>query len=200
LILSFMPVAYSDKNELKGRYVNTTREFHSHHGYQLLFVHRSGASGKALYESRWHVADPGPYLGAERVTPNYNVMGVAKAALKSSVRYLAVDLGRDGIRVNAISAGPMRTLAGSAVGSARFTYNWNRRNSALRKNVELTEVGGSALYLLSPLSGGVSGEVHYVDGGYHIMGTPEPEAVGPGPGRGLTLSVFGFILICADAI
>ncbi len=173
-------VAYSDKNELKGRYVDTTRENFSRtmliSCYSFTEVARLAkplmTQGGALLTLS--------YLGAERVTPNYNVMGVAKAALESSVRYLAVDLGRDGIRVNAISAGPMRTLAGSAVGSARFTYNWNRRNSALRKNVELTEVGGSALYLLSPLSGGVSGEVHYVDAGYHIMGTPEPEAVSAG--------------------
>ena len=177
-------VAYSDKNELKGRYVNTTREnfirtmvisCYSFTEVARLAKPYMNAGGALLTLS---------YLGAERVTPNYNVMGVAKAALESSVRYLAVDLGRDGIRVNAISAGPMRTLAGSAVGSARFTYNWNRRNAALRKNVELTEVGGSALYLLSALSGGVSGEVHYVDGGYHIMGTPEPEAVNPSTSDG----------------
>ncbi len=171
-------VAYSDKNELKGRYVNTTRE-----NFTRTMLISCYSFTEVARLAKPLMTDGGAlltlsYLGAERVTPNYNVMGVAKAALESSVRYLAVDLGRDGIRVNAISAGPMRTLAGSAVGSARFTYNWNKRHAALRKNVELTEVGGSALYLLSPLSGGVTGEVHYVDGGYHIIGTPEPEAVG----------------------
>jgi enoyl-[acyl-carrier protein] reductase I len=112
------------------------------------------------------------YLGAQRVTPNYNVMGVAKAALEASVRYLAADLGRDGIRVNAISAGPMRTLAGSAVGDARTVFKWNRAHSPLKKNIELDHVGGAALYLLSGLSGGVTGEIHYVDAGFNIVGMP----------------------------
>ena len=104
--------------------------------------------------------------------PNYNVMGVAKAALEASVRYLAADLGGDGIRVNAISAGPMRTLAGSAVGDARLVFKWNKAYSPLKKTVELEHVGGAALYLLSDLSGGVTGEIHYVDAGFNIMGMP----------------------------
>src|ERR1700741_1824290 len=105
------------------------------------------------------------YLGAQRVMPNYNVMGVAKAALEASVRYLAADLGRDNIRVNAISAGPMRTLAGSALGDARMVFQWNKAHSALKKNIELDHVAGAALYLLSDLSAGVTGEVHFVDAG-----------------------------------
>ncbi len=170
-------IAYSDKNELKGRYVNTTRE-----NFIRTMVISCYSFTEIARRAKELMTDGGAlltlsYLGAERVTPNYNVMGVAKAALESSVRYLAVDLGRDQIRVNAISAGPMRTLAGSAVGSARYMYNWNKQHAALRKNVDLAEVGGSALYLLSPLSGGVSGEIHYVDGGYHIIGMPESDEV-----------------------
>jgi enoyl-[acyl-carrier protein] reductase I len=110
--------------------------------------------------------------GAVRVMPNYNVMGVAKAALEASVRYLAADLGPQDIRVNAISAGPMRTLAGSAVGDARYVYNHYRKHAPLRRNVELEDVGGAALYLLSPLSRSVTGEIHYVDGGFHTIGVP----------------------------
>ena len=112
------------------------------------------------------------YLGASRVMPNYNVMGVAKAALEASVRYLAADLGRDSIRVNAISAGPMRTLAGSAVGDARMVFKWNKSHAPLKKSVELDHVGGAALYLLSDLSGGVTGEVHFVDAGFNVVGMP----------------------------
>jgi len=112
------------------------------------------------------------YMGAVRVVPNYNVMGVAKAALEASVRYLAADLGPDGIRVNCISAGPMRTLAGSAIGDARLMFRWNRMNAPMKKNIELEDVGNAGLYLLSDLSGGVTGEVHYVDSGYNIVGMP----------------------------
>ncbi|HSR72429.1 MAG TPA: SDR family oxidoreductase, partial [Kiloniellales bacterium] len=115
------------------------------------------------------------YLGAERVTPNYNVMGVAKAALEASVRYLAVDLGPQGIRVNAISAGPMRTLAGSAIADARFVYRWNRDHAPLRRNITQTEVGNAGLYLLSDLAAGVTGEILYVDGGYNTVGIPSPQ-------------------------
>ena len=112
------------------------------------------------------------YLGAQRVMPNYNVMGVAKAALEASVRYLAADLGKDSIRVNAISAGPMRTLAGAAVGDARMVFKWNKSHSPLKKTVELNHVGGAALYLLSDLAGGVTGEVHFVDAGFNVIGMP----------------------------
>ena len=115
------------------------------------------------------------YGGAVRVMPNYNVMGVAKAALEASVRYLAADYGPQGIRVNAISAGPMRTLAGAGIGDARAMFNFQKRHSPLRRTVTLEEVGGAAVYLLSPLSGGVTGEVHYVDSGYNIISAPRPE-------------------------
>ena len=112
------------------------------------------------------------YLGSDRVMPNYNVMGVAKAALEASVRYLAADLGPDGIRVNAISAGPMRTLAGSVVSDSRVMFKWNNALAPLRKPIELEQVGGAALYLLSDLSSGVTGEVHFVDAGYNMVGVP----------------------------
>ncbi|HEX3483812.1 MAG TPA: SDR family oxidoreductase, partial [Micropepsaceae bacterium] len=112
------------------------------------------------------------YYGAEKWMPHYNVMGVAKAALEASVRYLAADLGKDNIRVNAISAGPMRTLAGSAVGDARMVFKWNKAHSPLKKNIELDHIGGAALYLLSGLSAGVTGEVHFVDAGYNVVGMP----------------------------
>ena len=116
------------------------------------------------------------YLGAERVMPSYNVMGVAKAALEASVRYLAVDLGCDGVRVNAISAGPMRTLAGSAIGDARYVWRYNRDNAPLGRNVALDEIGAAGLYLLSELSAGVTGETLYVDSGFHIVGIPTPDS------------------------
>jgi enoyl-[acyl-carrier protein] reductase I len=112
------------------------------------------------------------YLGAQRVMPNYNVMGVPKAALEASVRYLAADLGKDAVRVNAISAGPMRTLAGAAVGDARTVFKWNKAHAPLKKTVELNHVGGAALYLLSDLAGGVTGEVHFVDAGFNVIGMP----------------------------
>jgi enoyl-[acyl-carrier protein] reductase I len=116
------------------------------------------------------------YLGAERVTPHYNVMGVAKAALEASVRYMATDLGERGIRVNAISAGPIKTLAASGIGDFRYILKWNQYNAPLRRNVTIEEVGGSGLYLLSDLAAGVTGEVHHVDSGYHIVGMKNPDA------------------------
>jgi enoyl-[acyl-carrier protein] reductase I len=115
------------------------------------------------------------YGGSRRVMPNYNVMGIAKASLEASVRYLAADFGPKGIRVNAISAGPMRTLAGSGIGDARVMFNFQKRHSPLRRTVTLDDVGGAGLYLLSPLSAGVTGEIHYVDSGYNIISTPRPE-------------------------
>jgi enoyl-[acyl-carrier protein] reductase I len=169
-------IAYSDKNELKGRYCDTTRE----NFVRTLSI--SCYSFTAVARRAAHLMTHGgamvtlTYLGASRVMPNYNVMGVAKAALESSVRYLAADLGPDGIRVNAISAGPMRTLAGSAVGDARVMFKWNRALAPLRKTIELEHVGGAALYLLSDLGAGVTGEVHFVDAGYNIVGVP-PTAV-----------------------
>ena len=163
-------VAYSDKSELKGRYVNTTR------ANFLNTLDISCFSFTDLARRAQPLMKEGgamitlTYLGAERVLPNYNVMGVAKAALEASVRYLAADLGPDGIRVNAVSPGPMRTLAGSAVGSARKVYKFNADNAPLRRTAALEEVGGAALYLLSELGGGTTGETLYVDCGYHAMG------------------------------
>ena len=165
-------VAYSDKEELKGRYLDTTAENFS----RTLRI--SCYSFTALARRAEALMPNGgslltlTYLGAERVMPNYNVMGVAKAALETSVRYLANDLGPNGIRVNAISAGPMRTLAGSAIADARYVYKFNQTAAPLRRNVALEEVGGAGLYLLSPLSGGVTGEVHHVDCGFHAIGMP----------------------------
>jgi len=165
-------IAYSDKEELKGRYLDTTAENFSR------TMRISCYSFTALAKRAAAIMPEGgslltlTYLGAERVMPNYNVMGVAKAALEASVRYLAADLGPQAVRVNAISAGPMRTLAGSAIGDARYVFRFNQQNSPLRKNVTLDEVGNAALYLLGPLSTGVTGEVHHVDAGYHAIGMP----------------------------
>jgi enoyl-[acyl-carrier protein] reductase I len=167
-------IAYSDKEELKGRYLDTTRRNFA----RTLAI--SCYSFTALAKQAQPLMRNGgslvtlSYLGAERVTPNYNVMGVAKAALEASVRYLSADLGPQGVRVNAISAGPMRTLAGSAIADARFVYRWNQQHAPLRRNVLLEEVGAAGLYLLSDLSSAVTGEVHYVDGGYNLVGIPSP--------------------------
>ncbi len=166
-------VAYSNKEELKGRYVDTTLEnfLNTMHisCYSFTSVMRHAAplmknGGSAITLS---------YYGAEKVMPNYNVMGVAKAALEASTRYLAADLGPQGIRVNAVSAGPMRTLAGSAIGSARVTYKYNTLTAPLRRAVELDELGGTGLYLLSDLGGAVTGETHYVDCGFNALGMPQ---------------------------
>ena len=165
-------LAYSDRNELKGRYVDTTRQNFistlSISCYSFTDVARRAAAMMKNGGSMVTLT----YGGATRVMPNYNVMGVAKAALEASVRYLAADLGKDNIRVNAISAGPMRTLAGSAVGDARLVFKWNKAHSPLKKNIELDHVGGAGLYLLSELSAGVTGEIHFVDAGYHVIGMP----------------------------
>ena len=166
-------IAYSDKNELKGRYVDTTRENFRRSLDVSCFSFTDIARRAEPLMSEGGSLITLSYAGAERVMPNYNVMGVAKAALEASVRYLAVDLGRKGIRVNAISAGPMRTLAGSAIADARQVFRFNRIASPLHRNMELDDVGGAALYLLSDLSGGVTGEVHHVDGGYNIIGMPQ---------------------------
>ena len=167
-------LAFSDKEELKGRYLDTSRANFARtleiSCYSFTEIARRaapmmGAGGSLLTLT---------YLGAERVTPNYNVMGVAKAALEASVRYLAVDLGDRGIRVNAISAGPMRTLAGAAIADARFVYRWSRDHAPLARNVLLEEVGNAGLYLLSELARGVTGEIHHVDAGYNTIGIPSP--------------------------
>ena len=165
-------IAHSDKDELKGRYLDTTLDNF------LRTMRISCFSFTALAQRAVRLMDSGgslvtlSYLGAERVMPNYNVMGVAKAALEASVRYLAADLGPQGVRVNAISAGPMRTLAGSAIADARYVYKHTYDTAPMRRSVMLEDVGGAGLYLLSDLSGAVTGEVHYVDCGYHAVGMP----------------------------
>lgn len=169
-------IAFSDKNELKGRYADTTRENFSRTMLISCFsftelakraAHLMPESGGAMITLT--------FGGSVRVMPNYNVMGVAKAALEASVRYLAADFGPRGIRVNAISAGPVRTLAGSGIGDARAMFAFQQRHSPLGRGVTLDELGGSALYLLSDLSGGVTGEIHYVDSGYNVISMPRPE-------------------------
>jgi len=166
-------VAYSDKEELSGRYVDTSRD-----NFKLTldiscFSFTTIAKRAAALMSNGGSLITLTYSGAERVMPNYNVMGVAKAALEASVKYLAVDLGHENIRVNALSAGPMRTLAGSAVGGARQVYKWNENYSPLRQNTQLGDVGGAGLYLLSDLSAGVTGEIMHVDSGYNVVGVPD---------------------------
>ena len=163
-------VAFSDKDELKGKYLVTSRANFN----RTLDI--SCFSFTALAQRATPLMKNGgslltlTYYGAERVMPHYNVMGVAKAALEASVRYLAADLGEQNIRVNAISAGPIKTLAASGIGDFRHILKWNELNAPLKRNVSLTQVGNAALYLLSDLSGGVTGEVHHVDSGYHIVG------------------------------
>jgi enoyl-[acyl-carrier protein] reductase I len=169
-------IGYADKNFLRGRYVDTPRAVF------LQAMDISCFSFAAVAQRAAAIMHPGgsmltlSYLGAERVIPHYNVMGVAKAALEASVRYLASDLGPQGIRVNAISAGPIRTLAASGIGDFRYILRWNQYNSPLRRNVTIEDVGGAGLYLLSDLASGVSGEVHHVDAGYHSIGMKNPDA------------------------
>jgi enoyl-[acyl-carrier protein] reductase I len=169
-------IAFSDKNELKGRYVDTTRENFS----RTLLISCFSFTELAKRAAELMPASGGAMItltfgGSTRVMPNYNVMGVAKAALEASVRYLAADFGPRGIRVNTISAGPVRTLAGSGIGDARAMFAFQQKHSPLGRGVTLDELGGSALYLLSDLSGGVTGEIHYVDSGYNIISMPRPE-------------------------
>lgn len=169
-------IAYSDKEELTGRYVDTTRENF------LKSMDISVYSFTAIAQRADRIMNDGgsmvtlTYYGAEKVMPNYNVMGVAKAALEASVRYMAVDLGGRGIRVNAISAGPIKTLAASGIGDFRYILKWNEYNAPLKRNVSLDEVGRSGLYLLSDLSTGVTGEVHHCDSGYHTIGMKSVDA------------------------
>jgi enoyl-[acyl-carrier protein] reductase I len=169
-------IAFSDKDELKGKYLYTTRSNFLRtleiSCYSFTDVCRRAAPLMTAGGSLLTLT----YAGAERVMPHYNVMGVAKAALEASVRYLAVDLGGDNIRVNAISAGPIKTLAASGIGDFRYILKWNQLNSPLKRNVTIEDVGGAALYLLSGLSAGVSGEVHHVDCGYHVVGMKAVDA------------------------
>ncbi len=169
-------IAYSDKTELKGRYVDTTRDNFLMTMDISVFSFTAVAKRAAAMMNEGGAMVTLTYYGAERVTPHYNVMGVAKAALEASVRYLAEDLGKDNIRVNALSAGPMKTLAASGIGDFRYILKWNELNSPLRRNVTLDDVGGAGLYLLSKLSSGVTGETHHVDCGYHIVGMKAVDA------------------------
>ncbi len=169
-------IGFSDKNELRGRYCDTSLDNF------LMTMNISAYSMVAVTKRAAAMMPEGgsiltlSYYGAEKVVPHYNVMGVAKAALETSVKYLANDLGPDKIRVNAISAGPIRTLAASGIGDFRYILKWNELNSPLRRNVTIEDVGGSALYLLSDLSSGVTGETHHVDAGYHLVGMKQEDA------------------------
>ncbi len=167
-------IAYSDRNELKGRYADTSRD-----NFVRTMVISCFSFAEIAKRAASLMTDGGSiitltFAGAERVMPNYNVMGVAKAGLEASVRYLASDFGADGVRVNAISAGPIRTLAGAGIADARTMFSYQRDHSPLKRNVTIDDVGGAGLYLLSDLSGGVTGEIHYVDAGYNIMCMPRP--------------------------
>jgi enoyl-[acyl-carrier protein] reductase I len=170
-------IAFSDKSELKGRYADSTREN---------FVRTMVISCYAFTEAAKRAAALMPnggsmvtltYNGGSRAMPNYNVMGVAKAALEASVRYLAVDYGSRNIRVNAISAGPIRTLAGAGINDARYMFAYQQRHSPLGRGVSLEDLGGAGLYLLSDLSSGVTGEIHFVDSGYNVIAMPQPDAL-----------------------
>ncbi len=169
-------IGFSDKNELRGKYVETSLENF------LLTMNISVYSFVAVAQRARAMMKPGgslltlSYYGAEKVIPHYNVMGVAKAALETSVKYLAADLGPDGIRVNAISAGPIKTLAASGIGDFRYIMKWNEYNSPLRRNVTIEDVGGAGLYLCSDLASGVTGEIHHVDAGYNVVGMKAEDA------------------------
>ncbi|MEQ8935097.1 MAG: SDR family oxidoreductase [Amphiplicatus sp.] len=178
-------IAYSDKTELKGRYLDTSLENFRRTMEISCYSFTETARLAAPLMTGGGSLITLSYSGANRVMPNYNVMGVAKAALEASVRYLAADLGPGAVRVNALSAGPMRTLAGSAIADARAVYRWNAEHAPLRRNVSLEEVGNAALYLLSDLSSGVTGEVHHVDSGYNVIGVSGPSPnPSPGPSSG----------------
>jgi enoyl-[acyl-carrier protein] reductase I len=169
-------IGFSDKNELRGKYVDTSLENF------LMTMNISAYSFTAVARRARAMMPNGgslltlSYYGAEKVIPHYNVMGVAKAALETSVRYLAMDLGPENIRVNAISAGPIKTLAASGIGDFRYIMRWNEYNSPLRRNVTIEDVGGAGLYLLSDLASGVTGEVHHVDAGYNVIGMKAEDA------------------------
>jgi enoyl-[acyl-carrier protein] reductase I len=163
-------IAFADKDDLKGNYRDTTRE-----GFLMALNISCYSFTEVCREASKYMTAGGSiltmtYYGAEKVVPHYNVMGVAKAALEASVRYLAVDLGAEGIRVNAISAGPIRTLAAAGIGDFRYILKWNQYNTPLKRNTTIEEVGGAGVYLLSELSAGVTGEIHFVDNGYNVIG------------------------------
>jgi len=169
-------IGYSDKNELRGKFVDTSLDNF------LMTMNISVYSFVAVVQRARAMMERGgslltlTYYGAEKVIPHYNVMGVAKAALESSVKYLAMDLGPEGIRVNAVSAGPIKTLAASGIGDFRYIMKWNEYNAPLRRNVTIEDVGGAALYLLSDLASGVTGEIHHVDAGYNVVGMKAEDA------------------------
>ncbi|MDZ7894335.1 MAG: enoyl-ACP reductase FabI [Sphingobium sp.] len=169
-------IGFSDKNELRGKYVDTSLDNF------LMTMNISAYSFVAVAKRAVAMMPNGgslltlSYYGAEKVIPHYNVMGVAKAALETSVKYLAMDLGPDNIRVNAISAGPIKTLAASGIGDFRYILKWNELNSPLRRNVTIDDVGGAGLYLLSDLASGVTGEIHHVDAGYNVIGMKAEDA------------------------
>jgi len=169
-------IGFSDKNELRGKFVDTSLDNF------LLTMNISVYSFIAVTQRARPMMKPGgsiltlTYYGAEKVIPHYNVMGVAKAGLEASVKYLAMDLGPEGIRVNAISAGPIKTLAASGIGDFRYIMKWNEYNSPLRRNVTIEDVGGAGLYLLSGLASGVTGEIHHVDAGYNVVGMKAEDA------------------------
>jgi enoyl-[acyl-carrier protein] reductase I len=169
-------IGFSDKNELRGGYVDTSLDNF------LMTMNISVYSFCAVAARARGMMKPGgslltlSYYGAEKVIPHYNVMGIAKAALETSVRYLAADLGPEGIRVNAISAGPIKTLAASGIGDFRYIMKWNEYNSPLRRNVTIEDVGGAGLYLCSDLASGVTGEIHHVDAGYNVVGMKAEDA------------------------
>ena len=169
-------IAYSDKDELTGRFINTSRE-----NFKTSLVISCYSLIDLARRARPLMTDGGTiltltYQGSNRVTPNYNVMGVAKAALEASVKYLAMDLGPQKVRVNAISAGPIKTLAASGIGDFRYILKWNEYNSPLRRNVTIDDVGGAGLYLLSDLASGVTGGIHHVDAGYNVIGMKAEDA------------------------
>ncbi|MFL4985646.1 MAG: enoyl-ACP reductase FabI [Xanthobacteraceae bacterium] len=170
-------IAFSDKSELKGRYADTSRENFIQTMVISCFSFTEVARRAAALMPTGGALVTLTFGGSTRVMPNYNVMGVAKAALEASVRYLAADFGPKRIRVNAISAGPVRTLAGAGIADARLMFNFQQQHAPLRRSVALEEIGGAALYLLSDLSTGVTGDTHYVDGGYNIIAMPHPEAL-----------------------
>ena len=170
-------IGFSNKDELRGKYYNTSAENFNQ------TMHISCYSFTEACRLAEPIMNEGgsiltlTYYGAEQVMPHYNVMGIAKAALEASVKYLAVDLGEKKVRVNAISAGPIKTLAASTIGDAKFLYKWNEDHSLLKRNVDINDIGGSALYLLSDLSAAVTGEIHYVDAGYNKVGMPNPKNI-----------------------
>ncbi len=171
-------IAFSDKEELRGKYLDTSPSNFTNTMNISAFslVSTTKAAEELMKEAGGGSVITLSYYGAEKVMPHYNVMGVAKAALEASVRYLAMDMGKDNIRVNAISAGPVKTLAASGIGDFRLIFKWNEYNSPLRRNVTLQDVGGAAVFLLSELGNGVTGEVLHVDAGYHVVGMKAPDA------------------------